>query len=285
MRRTYPSIERRTSLSPEAFQQYIAEGRPVVLAGSDVAWRQRWSLASLRDRYGDMVVDAEPTGSVFVGGRGTIRTSLREVAFRVEAGDRSLRWKGLDFDLNHDPPPTDALLPRSTTTWRRSLWLAPQGTMSSLHHDGDADNVNLQVSGRKRFVLIAPHFVRAVYLHGTAESPIDPFAPDLRRFPRFAEVDAVEAVLEPGDAVFVPKYWFHCVYATLPSVNVNTWFHWRGATSAWRSLAGAPLAHRLLTSASAAMKRRGLAAFAARLGHAYRKRAPAFEPQPRGLRA
>ncbi len=282
MRPKYRPIERCEGLDRETFErEYLAKGRPVVIPRCDADWCERWSFDALRDRHGDRPIDAEDTSAVYVGERVNVRTSVRRVCELVEAGDRTLRWRGLHFDLDHDPPPTDAFLPRATSSRRRIFWIAPKGTMSSLHHDGDADNVNLQVSGRKLFVLIAPRFLRDVYLAGTAESPINPFRPDLQRFPRFAGVDAVEADLRPGDALFVPKYWFHCVYTAAPSVNVNTWFDWEGQTSAWRALSGAPPAYRVLASMSAAMKRRGLGALSRAGGLVWRRLARPVAAEPR----
>ena len=52
-------------------------------------------------------------------------------------------------------------------------------------------------------------------------------APDFDRFPRFAAaLDAAEeAELSPGDAIFIPKHWFHHVEALdLFNVLVNYWW-------------------------------------------------------------
>lgn len=128
----------------------------------------------------------------------------------VIAGDGSLRWKGLDLHsavepiarrLASSPPPSDALLPSGTTSTRRAMWLAPKGTMSSLHHDGNSDNFNWQVQGKKLFLLVPPSELARLYAHGSAESPINPFHPDLPRFPHFAGASPLEATLAPGDVL------------------------------------------------------------------------------------
>src|SRR6185437_16540053 len=66
------------------------------------------------------------------------------------------------------------------------------------------------------------------------------------------------ATLEPGDVLLIPKYWWHCVYTVEPSVNLNTWFTFRGELSPWRALAGAPLFYRSCSALVAEMKRRRL---------------------------
>ncbi len=130
--------------------------------------------------------------------------------------------------------------------------------MSSFHHDGNSDNYNCQIYGKKLSLLVPPACFEKLYVHGSAESPINPFVPDLERFPRFAEAEALEATLCPGDVLLIPKYWWHCVYAVEPSVNLNTRFNFRGELSPWRALAEAPLFHRSCAALAAEMKRRRL---------------------------
>jgi hypothetical protein len=63
---------------------------------------------------------------------------------------------------------------------------------------------------------------------GQAISLVDFHAPDLQRFPRFAQAleHALVADLEPGDALFIPSLWWHHVEALDPfNVLVNYW--WR----------------------------------------------------------
>jgi hypothetical protein len=63
---------------------------------------------------------------------------------------------------------------------------------------------------------------------GQPVSLVDFEAPDLQRFPRFAQAweAGEQAVLEPGDAIFIPSMWFHHIEALEPvNLLVNAW--WR----------------------------------------------------------
>src|SRR3546814_2525666 len=56
---------------------------------------------------------------------------------------------------------------------------------------------------------------------------VDLAAPDLTRYPRFAEAlaHAMTAELEPGDAIYIPGLWWHDVQAAGPfNVLVNYWW-------------------------------------------------------------
>jgi hypothetical protein len=295
LRRKYPLIERRADLGRAAFaREHLSPNRPVVVPTGDTAWCARWSPSAICARFGDHPIDVEPTEVVYVGERALQTTTIASLVGAALDGDAARRWKGLEFlsrvpgmrdDLEARPPPFEALVPGSTVERRTTLWIAPRGTMSSLHHDGDFDTLNLQVSGKKLFLLVPPPQRSELHAYGSAESPVNPFVPDLARFPRFSGASPVEATLEPGDLLLVPKYWWHCVYAVEPSVNLSIQIRWEGEPSPWRVLEGAPLVHRSLTLASAELKRRGLRRFAdaTRLLWlaAYERLVPRVEPQER----
>lgn len=52
------------------------------------------------------------------------------------------------------------------------------------------------------------------------KSQVDFDNPDLEQYPRYANVSFIEAVLEPGDLLYVPPYWWHHVEALTDSSKV-----------------------------------------------------------------
>lgn len=88
------------------------------------------------------------------------------------------------------------------------------------------DNLLVQICGHKRVVLFPPHDASHLYLSGDKSQVVDIDKPDLERFPLFAQAHAYEALLQPGDILFIPAPWFHNVQALEFSVAVNTfWRH------------------------------------------------------------
>lgn len=114
-----------------------------------------------------------------------------------------------------------------------SLWLGNRVRVAA-HYDVP-DNIACVVAGRRRFTLFPPEQVGNLYVGplditpaGQPISLVDVKDPDLSRFPRFAQAleHAQTAVLEPGDAIFIPSQWWHAVEALEPiSGLVNFW--WR----------------------------------------------------------
>ncbi|MEL7311056.1 MAG: cupin-like domain-containing protein [Pseudomonadota bacterium] len=116
-----------------------------------------------------------------------------------------------------------------------SLWLGNAGRTAT--HWDLPHNIAVVVGGIRRFTLFPPDQYESLYvgpidrtLAGQPVSLVDPDAPDLDRFPRYAKAQAVAqtVTLLPGDALFVPTLWFHHVAAESPiGALVNFW--WREA--------------------------------------------------------
>ena len=117
------------------------------------------------------------------------------------------------------------LLPRTAPL----LWLGGR-VRTQIHHDRD-HNLACVLAGRRRFVLFPPEQVANLYI-GPLDNPpplsiVDLEAPDFERFQRFADAlkTAQVAELQSGDAIFMPKHWWHHV-TSHDSYNamVNYWW-------------------------------------------------------------
>lgn len=113
-----------------------------------------------------------------------------------------------------------------------SLWMGNH-TVASAHWDM-LENIACCAVGRRRFTLFPPEHVDNLYPGpleptpgGQVVSMVDFAAPDLDRYPRFADAVAAGemAELEPGDALFLPSLWWHHVEG-LGAFNamINYWW-------------------------------------------------------------
>nr|WP_281351876.1 cupin-like domain-containing protein [Altericroceibacterium indicum] len=112
------------------------------------------------------------------------------------------------------------------------VWVGNAST-ASCHYD-TFDNVACVAAGKRRFTLYPPEAIADLYIgpidHTMAGQPIsmamgstigDP------RYPRFEAIrdEAIIVELEPGDALYLPKLWWHQVEATEPfNLLVNYWW-------------------------------------------------------------
>ena len=112
------------------------------------------------------------------------------------------------------------------------LWIGNAAKVAT--HNDPVENVAVVAAGRRRFTLFPPEAEPNLYMgpkHPTpAGAPISMVhvtAPDLEQFPRFASALEVaqEAELSPGDAIFIPRDWFHHVEALERfNILVNYWW-------------------------------------------------------------
>jgi hypothetical protein len=101
-------------------------------------------------------------------------------------------------------------------------------------HNDPVENIAVVATGRRRFTLFPPSAEEDLYLGphdptpaGARISMVHVTAPDFDRFPRYAKAleSAQEAELSPGDAIFIPKDWYHHVEALERfNVLVNYWW-------------------------------------------------------------
>ncbi len=112
------------------------------------------------------------------------------------------------------------------------IWLGHASNVSS-HYD-TLDNLACVVAGTRRFTLYSPELIDSLYVgpidHTMAGQPVSlaaSSAPDDAKYPKFAAVrdQALSALLQPGDALYLPKLWWHQVEATAPFNGlVNYWW-------------------------------------------------------------
>jgi hypothetical protein len=130
------------------------------------------------------------------------------------------------------------------------------------------ENVGVCLAGRRRFTVFPPEQLANMYPGpfeltpaGTPVSMVDPAAPDLERYPRYAEAwtHAQRATLEPGDAIYLPYGWWHGVDALEPlSILVNYWWNEapEGSGGGYDALLHAIYAYRHLPAGERAVWRR-----------------------------
>ena len=227
-------IDRVAAIEPQAFHdRYWTQSRPLVLTEALRSMRaMRWSFGSLAERFGEV--------EIAVNTRRTHATRASE----TERHDRTM-WLGTFLSeaatgggndnyivsrngllarpelgaLWDDISPLPSILVPPDPPRGASLWIGPAGTFSPAHFDPHGVLLT-QVQGRKRVRLTAPSQL-AMF------DQLDGY------YATRTDVPALETVLEPGDALFIPVAWFHEVTSLDPSITLSLlcfrWpndFHW-----------------------------------------------------------
>lgn len=115
------------------------------------------------------------------------------------------------------------------------IWIGNRLTVQT--HFDLSENIACVVAGRRHFTLFPPAQTPNLYpgpfeltLAGPPVSVVRLDAPDFDAYPNFREAldHALVADLEPGDALYIPYFWWHHV-RTLEDLNVLVNYWWNDA--------------------------------------------------------
>lgn len=96
-----------------------------------------------------------------------------------------------------------------------TFW-APHGARQSNHQDDfGSSKWQAQIFGRKRWIMHPPEQSSLLY-----NGLVDPFSPDLERYPKYAEATPLDFILEPGEVLFWSAGWWHATLSLEDSVAI-----------------------------------------------------------------
>lgn len=241
----------------EAFRSIVAERcQPVVLRGLCAAWPIAEAAAQSWDSLQQYLVqlDSGALAQAFIGppsisGRYYYSEGLD--GFNFERRDMRLADALSEMGVSADDPDQPSIyfgsvladkhvpgfaeqnsLSMLSASVRPLLWLG-NASFVSAHYD-TFDNLACVVAGRRRFTLYRPADVSRLYvgpIDNTMAGPPVALAVGSEvgdpRYPKFESIrdDAMVAELAPGDAIYLPKLWWHQVEATdTRNMLVNYWW-------------------------------------------------------------
>ncbi len=244
------------------FDVLFTAGEPVVLEGLARNWPmvqhglagEQQAADYLAQFGGDSVVTAF-TGPPEIGGRfhynadltgmnfASARVKLADCLARImDTGGRAdapaiyIGSTDIDRFLPGFRPENDLALDHPAFSFKpplASLWIGNR-TTAAAHYDM-SHNLACSLVGQRRFTLFPPDQIGNLYPGPLEPTPggqvvtmVDFTAPDLARYPRFAQAmdAALVADLAPGDVLYYPAMWWHQVDALAPfNVMANYWWN------------------------------------------------------------
>ncbi|MBR9845846.1 MAG: cupin-like domain-containing protein [Algicola sp.] len=119
-----------------------------------------------------------------------------------------------------------SLISKNTVRNSTSLWIGPPGTLTGWHTDRLANNILALIEGRKLVFLVSPKDSKDMYPSekyepGSRLSDVNMENFDASKHAAFKDVTVQYTIINPGEMLFIPQTWWHCVYGLDISISSN----------------------------------------------------------------
>lgn len=209
----------------------------MILRGLAAEWKPcQWTFESLAARIGARPIPVVRLHDGLLGygkysGMDYDKQPFDEVVRHIANVDRP-DWF---LQLNPDEHLRELLLDLPTSeydqsaSWRdRIITIAGVGTTTPIHRELP-DNLFTVFCGKKEVVLFPPSDSRHLYAFGPFSgvphfSQVDPRQHDTANYPRLHSSKPYHCRLQAGDALLIPRGWWHAVQTTEPSIALGSWW-------------------------------------------------------------
>ena len=232
----FPEVDRRSNLSIEEFKEtYLRPQRPVVITDAIDHWpaRSLWTFDYFTKQFGTAAVAVHRYDQEHEFTPGAVmQMSLGEYVEAVATKD----WKEFPYYLRdnwrlfhaypellkqHDVPEYFfdwfRFLPNFMRLPYPRIFIGPKGAVTPLHADIWGTHAWLsQLVGSKRWLLFSPDQRQYLY-----EFDVRCEAPDLAKHPLYRNARPMEAIIGPGDTIWVPSKWSHWVHSLEAGISIT----------------------------------------------------------------
>ena len=219
------SIDKWKVISNDARESLL----PLIIPGLFSAQALTWSPQRLVSEWGEreinVVVDLPESGVPYAARSKDFQRKMKLAEFiSLLQGDKPCYLNQASIrdypDLNAEIDIPSLSLGR---IYALNLWVGNK-TRSGLHFD-NADNLFGQFYGRKRASLVSPESSKSLYpfLDCPSKSQVNLDTPDFKRHPNSKKIEVWEYELSPGDALYIPRGWWHHICSEGISMSINCW--------------------------------------------------------------
>ena len=234
------AVERLDAISPADFRtRYLRRGIPVIIANRSAQWPvAKWSFDFFRRRYGCETIKlvqrkgVADEGEVVHGKEFSEEIGFADFLNEVQrGGKRYMRFSPLleKFPELLDDFDHEFFKQMSGNSWgvTYQMFLGGMNSYTPLHN-AMTSFFFVNVCGVKRWTMIPNHYLAILnptadgfgYNHSGAR--VDVMNTD--DFPGLDHVDRIEALMQPGDILFVPSWMWHCVRNESATIGIRCGF-------------------------------------------------------------
>lgn len=218
------SIPRVERLAPGEFRRsYLKPNRPVIITDLASSWPalKKWTPEYFATKYGTLPVKVYDKSFARAGT--SYMSSLRKIPFKeyldlMMTDSMDLRLFAFNIFWQAPELKRDILWPDITRGFSKKfvfMFFGCKGSVTPLHYDPDLPHLlHTVLYGKKRVVLFVNEESKNLYKHPfNTRSYVDIDQPDFGKFPRLSQATGYQAIIHPGETLYMPSgYWHHMVY-------------------------------------------------------------------------
>ncbi len=211
-----------SAIEDPEFAEFIKEPCPVIFEGAarETAAVRDWSPEFFLERYGDFPCYLAKEGDWEIEG------SLADAIDDILNPKTETRYAHNIANIFNEHPDLEAMLELERFLphigpgrhMGTHLFIGGPGT-GTMYHCANNMNVFMNIYGRKEWFFIHPKYSFWLYAElqkngSAADSPVDhntPASEQADKYPLFQQVPFYRAVLEPGDVMVNPPWWWHAI--------------------------------------------------------------------------
>ena len=105
-----------------------------------------------------------------------------------------------------------------------NFWFGQKNVTAYTHYD-TSHNLHAMIYGKKTFLLFPPSANIELRLHPALHQFYRQVHKDILNHAVLASLETkpLKVVLNPGEVLYMPPYWFHCVVSMETSISLNVW--------------------------------------------------------------
>jgi ribosomal protein L16 Arg81 hydroxylase len=219
-------------------KKYLKKNIPVILKGAALDWPAtgKWDLNFFKDNYGDEEQPVIATTGEEIYSDKKEKKDVNYVSLK-EISSQKDKYYGNFSPLVHKYKELREQLKlgrlRELQDWYSSLMLyqlfiGGEGHKTDLHSEMSS-NLFIMLSGKKKWAMCSPKYAQFLDVPVSREpcfhSPVNFFKKESREQKSVHGIDYCEFILEEGDILFVPPYFWHQVYNESDSVGLAVKWH------------------------------------------------------------
>jgi Cupin-like domain len=235
--------------SKQEFLNQVKQGQPFLINGVAEQWGayQNWSNDYLADVCGNNLVPVETYPKDFyqnynhacLDNYHTKQMQLKDY-LGVINGDRNddnylYYMAQVDFPKYFPELLKDIIYPeyfrkKPKVTYLFFGFSDKKSTSATYLHFDEIHNVFVQIRGKKRFLLYPPTNYLSFYpplednRYASTMSKVNPDEANMELFPNFPWQDKMEIILEAGDILYLPPFWWHHVTSVNENISLTFWY-------------------------------------------------------------